>query len=148
MAHIKSSKSTLPPELVVALTPAMPGGAATTPAVPAAAAAFVKAIERLEEIVEQETNSLREHRHTDLQDFNHRKRHGLLELSHIVRALDPGPPHDRVRERLGSLRLKLEKNSAVLQTHLRAVREIASIVSRAIQDADSDGTYSAYGKRA
>jgi hypothetical protein len=119
--------------------------------VPATAAAFVKIIERLEEIVEQETQSLQAHRHADLQDFNYRKQHGLLELSHIVRTLDPGPPHERVRERLGSLRKKLEKNSAVLQTHLRAVKEIAAIVARAIQDADSDGTYSAYafhGKRA
>ncbi len=147
MAQLKSPKPTRPPEQAPAPAPAAPA-TVTSLAVPATAVAFVKAIERLEEIVEQETRSLQEHRHTDLQDFNHRKQHGLLELSHIVRALDPGPPHDRVRERLGSLRGKLEKNSAVLQTHLRAVREIAAIVARAIQDADSDGTYSAYGKRA
>lgn len=135
------------PKLVVG--PA--AGSDATP-LPAATLAFVKAIERLEQIVELETKSLQAHKPVDLQDFNYRKQHGLLELSHIVRTLDPGPPHDPVRDRLGSLRKKLEKNSSVLQTHLRAVQEIATIVARAIQDADSDGTYSAYanfnGKRA
>jgi hypothetical protein len=44
--------------------------------------------------------------------------------------------------RLAGLRAKLDANRAVLKLHLEAVREIANIMSDAIRDAESDGTYS------
>jgi hypothetical protein len=42
---------------------------------------------------------------------------------------------------LAGLREKLQKNLAILQTHLDAVGAIAAIISRAIQEHESDGTY-------
>jgi hypothetical protein len=42
---------------------------------------------------------------------------------------------------LVGLREILQKNLAILQTHLDAVSAIAAIISRAIQGHDSDGTY-------
>jgi hypothetical protein len=51
-------------------------------------------------------------------------------------------PQENVLQRLAILRSKLERNSTILQIHLRAVQEVAAIIARAIQDAESDGTYS------
>ena len=44
--------------------------------------------------------------------------------------------------------MKLERNRAVLGTQLRAVREIADIISLTMRDLDSDGTYSRRMERA
>jgi hypothetical protein len=44
---------------------------------------------------------------------------------------------------LARLRVKLESNLASLQTHLTAVAEIAAVIARAIQNHESDGTYTA-----
>ena len=44
--------------------------------------------------------------------------------------------------RLAGLRAKLDVNRAVLETHLAAVREVATVLADAIRDAESDGTYS------
>ena len=114
----------------------------------ASLAAFLAAIDRLAQAVELETESLEQHRSTDLKDFNARKSQGLLELSRAMRAIDGMPADPVVAERLGALRAKLEKNTAVLKMHMDAVGEIASMMSEAIQDAESDGTYSARSRLA
>jgi hypothetical protein len=101
-----------------------------------------RVIERLEEVVEQETAALRSRRAIDLKDFNNRKSQGLLELNRALRGLD-GPPKDKgVLARLAGLRAKLDVNRAVLEMHLAAVREVATVLADAIRDAESDGTYS------
>lgn len=78
----------------------------------------------------------------DLKDFNTRKTHGLLELTRAMRHLDKGGMTDAVTARLSALRVSLEINQSVVKMHLEAVREVATIVSDAIRDAESDGTYS------
>jgi hypothetical protein len=101
-----------------------------------------RVIERLEEVVDQETAALRSRTAIDLKDFNNRKSQGLLELNRALRGLD-NPPKDRtVTTRLAGLRDKLEVNRTVLETHLAAVREVATVLADAIRDAESDGTYS------
>jgi hypothetical protein len=101
-----------------------------------------RVIERLEEVVDQETAALRNRTAIDLKDFNNRKSQGLLELNRALRGLD-NPPKDRtVTTRLAGLRAKLDVNRAVLETHLAAVREVATVLADAIRDAESDGTYS------
>ncbi|WP_051953216.1 hypothetical protein [Methylocapsa aurea] len=108
--------------------------------------AFVKTIERIERLLDLETEMLKQHRPIVLHDFNHKKSHGLLELTRTMDALraldDPAVDFD-VRAPLARLRVKLESNLAMLQMHLNAVGEIAEIIARAIQDHESDGTYSA-----
>lgn len=105
--------------------------------------AFLRAAERLEQAIDQETAVLRQHKAADLADFNHRKSHGLLELTRAVRGLARQPADGPVAARLRALRAKLEMNRSMLETHLRAVQEIAAIMSGAMRDADSDGTYTA-----
>ena len=108
----------------------------------AAPAPLDRVIERLEEVVDQETAALRNRTAIDLKAFNNRKSQGLLELNRALRGLD-NPPKDRtVTTRLAGLRAKLDVNRAVLETHLAAVREVATVLADAIRDAESDGTYS------
>ena len=109
----------------------------------AAPAPLDRVIERLEEVVDQETAALRNRTAIDLKDFNNRKSQGLLELNRALRGLVDNPSKDRtVSTRLAGLRAKLDVNRAVLETHLSAVREVATVLADAIRDAESDGTYS------
>ncbi|HUI20873.1 MAG TPA: hypothetical protein VLZ74_07490 [Methylocella sp.] len=107
-------------------------------------AVFNNVIERLERLLEKETAMLIQQQPIALEDFNYKKRHGLLELS---RAMDSMRSiHYRIfahdpRAALARLRVKLESNLTILQTHLDAVGAIASIIACAIQEQESDGTY-------
>jgi hypothetical protein len=103
---------------------------------------FERAIERLEEVVVQETQALRSRAAIDLRDFNNRKSQGLLELNRALRGLDGIANDKSALAGLSGLRTKLDANRAALKTHLEAVREVATVLADAIQDAESDGTYS------
>jgi hypothetical protein len=109
---------------------------------PVANVPLERAIERLEEVVDQETMALRSRAAIDLKDFNNRKSQGLLELNRALRGFDGLANNQVARARLEGLRAKLDVNRAVLKTHLEAVREVATVLADAIRDAESDGTYS------
>jgi flagellar biosynthesis/type III secretory pathway chaperone len=99
-------------------------------------------LQRLEEVVQQETEALQSRRVVDLQDFNTRKSHCLLELTRALRLIE-GAPLDKVLvARLTGLRSMLEANRAVLKTHLDAAQEVSTIIADALREAESDGTYS------
>jgi hypothetical protein len=121
-------------------------GGASPPGGTPAAAALIRAIERLGDVIDLETRALQEHQPADLRDFNRRKRYGLLELSRIIRTFERDAANEQVHASLSALRAKLDRNRAVLQMHLKAVQEIAGVIGRAIQDAESDGTYSLAGE--
>lgn len=107
-----------------------------------ALSAFERCIERLEDVVDQETAALKGRTAADLREFNNRKSQGLLELSRSLRHFQAAPPSDTVLARLAGLREKLDTNKAVLELHLQAVREVSTVMADAIRDAESDGTYS------
>lgn len=98
-------------------------------------------IQRLEEVVEQETAALRSRTAVDLKEFNDRKSHALLDLTRALRQVQGGANQPHLMNRLGELRAKLEVNRRVLQMHLEAVREVSTTLADAIREADSDGTY-------
>ena len=98
---------------------------------------------RLEETIEAETAALLSHRLADQEEFNRRKSQGLLEITRLVRTLGDAPVGPELAGRLEGLRAKLALNQSVIEMHLRAVQEVADIMSVAIQSAESDGTYSA-----
>lgn len=108
----------------------------------ATSCAFEKCIERLEDVVVQETAALKGRAAADLREFNNRKSQGLLELSRSLRYLQGAAPSNAVLARLAGLREKLDANRAVLKLHLDAVREVSTIMADAIRDSESDGTYS------
>ena len=105
-------------------------------------------IERLQQVVEEETALLRANSVVDLTDFNTRKSQGLYDLSRAMHRLGEQRPGPETLARMHSLRGALEANQAALSAHLHAVREIATIVSDAIQEFESDGTYAPPFKRA
>lgn len=103
--------------------------------------AFYAAVGRMEGVVDQETALLRENRAVELTGFNHRKQQGLLEINRILRNFSPNDMQLVDRGLIRRLVLKLEANRQILAHHIRAMDEISSLVSRAMQDAESDGTY-------
>jgi len=98
-------------------------------------------LQRLEEVVEQETAALRDRRAIDLKDYNDRKSQALLELTRSLRLMQGASATPSVAARIGSLKAKLTANQAMLKMHLEAVREISTSLSDAIRRSESDGTY-------
>jgi hypothetical protein len=103
---------------------------------------MAKAIERAAGIIDLETTSLRNYRQLDLTSCNHQKSHALLELTRAMRALPANLVDQEILQGLARLREKLEENLEVLDVHLKAVRQVSALIARAIEDDNSDGTYS------
>lgn len=104
---------------------------------------LTETILRVARVVDLETEMLRLYRPIDLASYNHQKSHGLLELTRALRAFAPNPVEPELLQSLAELREKLEKNLAVLDIHLKAVRQVSALIARAIEEDSSDGTYSA-----
>lgn len=100
------------------------------------------AINRVAGIVDEETAALRKGGEADFKAFNTRKSLGLVELTRVLRLMDGAPLDPATGRLLKSLGTKLEANQKILKLHMEAVGEVASIISRSIREADSDGTYS------
>jgi hypothetical protein len=105
--------------------------------------AMLRAIERLEEVIDLETTMLQGRQPVDLGQSSDRKSRGMLELVRATQALGGLRTEPRIAEGLTRLRAKLVKNYAVLERHYEAVREVSQTIGKMIRDADSDGTYSA-----
>jgi hypothetical protein len=104
---------------------------------------LMKSLERLEETLDLETAALLSRDLKNLDEFNRRKSQSLLEISRMVRSVENAPLDGIAVKKFVRLKAKLETNQEILQRHMRAVQEISSIVSGAIQAAESDSTYSA-----
>ena len=100
------------------------------------------AIERLIEMVHQETSSLRANDWSGLVDFNRRKSQGLLELRRAITQRDNDAAAGPALAQLMVLQEALFENEIVLQRHLDAARQVSQIISEAATVAESDGTYS------
>ncbi len=106
-------------------------------------AVLTQAINRLEAVLAGESMALRAGDDTGLGDISNRKNQSLLELSRISRGIGPESLSEDMRARLGILRERLEDNSRLLQIHIEATAEVAEVITRAMADAESDGTYGA-----
>lgn len=102
---------------------------------------FISCIDRLEQLVERETRTLEANGPIDFEEFNVRKTRALFEFLMASRSV-PAQASTAIRTRLASLQAKLAENSAMLAQHLDAMREIAGIMIRTMEMAESDGTYS------
>lgn len=98
-------------------------------------------IQRLEEIVDQETLALRTRQAVNFKEFNDRKSQALLELTRSLKLLQGSGPNSTLATRMGNLKVKLAVNEAALKVHLEAIREVSTTISEAMRNADSDGTY-------
>lgn len=104
---------------------------------------LMKSLERLEETLDLETAALLSRDLKNLDEFSRRKSQSLLEISRMVRAAETMTLDAEAEERFEQVKTKLQKNQEILERHMRAVQEISSIISGAIQAAESDSTYSA-----
>jgi flagellar biosynthesis/type III secretory pathway chaperone len=102
---------------------------------------LLASIRRLETIVEEETVALTAGKKIDFDDFSARKSRSMLEFVRLMRARAHLGSEVEVTEEIQRLREKLERNRSVLEMHYDAVREVATIIVKAIKDAESDGTY-------
>ena len=108
---------------------------------PAAAAAH-PIIERLIATIEAENRDLGQGRRVKYEAYSQAKNQGLLELNRLIPALAgaaaaAGP----LRDALAELHARLEINRRSLAVQLKACEAVSEIITRAIQDGQSDGTY-------
>ncbi len=137
--------SFVPPEAVVAdRSPSPPRSSSERNS---SLALLEKTIDKLEELIDEETAALKAHRSIDLRDYNNRKSQTLLDLTRLTRLVGPTTVDLEFKARLELIRQKLDINRRVIQMHLDAVREIAALVSGSIQEAESDGTYSPHTRK-
>jgi len=109
---------------------------------------LMNSLDRLEETLDMETSALMARDLSNLDDFNRRKSQCLLEISRIVRTADIATLDPESTRRLQGLKEKIEQNQDILRRHMLAVQEVATIISTAIQNAESDSTYSAHINKA
>ena len=102
---------------------------------------LLMAIRRLESIIEEETAALATGKKIDFDDFSARKSRSMLEFVRLMRARMHLGGETEITEEIQRLREKLERNRSILEMHYDAVREVASIIVRAMKEAESDGTY-------
>jgi hypothetical protein len=102
---------------------------------------LLMAIRRLESIIEEETAALATGKKIDFDDFSARKSRSMLEFVRLMRARMHLGGETEITEEIQRLREKLERNRSILEMHYDAVREVATIIVRAIREAESDGTY-------
>jgi hypothetical protein len=114
----------------------------TRGAQPPATAAVLPIIERLIATVDAENRDLEQGRRVKYEVYSLNKNQGLLEFNRLLPALAvaaAGP----LRDALAELYAKLEINRRALALQLKACGAVAEIITRAIQDGQSDGTYTA-----
>lgn len=109
---------------------------------------LIKSLDRLEETLDMETAALMARDLSNLEEFNRRKSQCLLEISRFVRTAEIHALDQKATKRLQDLQVKIGTNQDILRRHMHAVQEVASIISNAIQNAESDSTYSAYMSKA
>jgi hypothetical protein len=108
-----------------------------------AAAAALPIVERIIATVEAETRDLEQGRPAQFEVYSLRKNQGLLELNRLIPALDRATVAGPLRQALADLHAKLEINRRALAVQLKACAAVSEIIARAIQDGQSDGTYTA-----
>ena len=104
---------------------------------------LLSSLTRLEAIIDAETTALTLHNLGNQDDFNRRKSQSLIELTRLERAVEAERLSAPEIAGLERVRAKLRRNHELLGIHLRAMQEVSDIVSTMIQNAESDGTYSA-----
>lgn len=113
------------------------------------AKAFVlSAIDRIEAVVLEETDALRRSTNYDLASSNNRKSHSIVDFNNAVRKLQKSDIDQELIDRLEAMRQHLRENHYVIKLHLEAIKEISALLSDAMRDAESDGTYSRYSTSA
>jgi hypothetical protein len=108
-----------------------------------AAVAALPIVERLVATIEAENRDLEQGRRAKYEAYSQSKNQGLLELNRLIPALNGSTVAGPLRDALAVLHAKLETNRRALVVQLKAWEAVSEIIARAIQDGQSDGTYTA-----
>lgn len=100
-----------------------------------------RCIERVETVIREEMQTLRNGGKIDFEALNQRKSHVLLEVLRLSKSITSHSANQSGHQ-LRSLQKLLLENSDLLARRLRATEEITGIIVRNIRDSESDGTYS------
>ena len=106
------------------------------------AATILPVIERLIRVVDEENQAIAQRGAVDYDSFSHRKSQGLLEFNRLAPSLAGLRLGPALGAALDDLRMRLETNRRLLGTQLSAARAVSNIITQAIRDSQSDGTYS------
>ena len=107
------------------------------------ASAALPIVERLIATLHAENLDLEQGRRVKYEAYSLSKNQGLLELSRLLPALAGAAAAGPLRDALSELHAKLEINRRALAVQLKACEAVSEIITRAIQDGQSDGTYTA-----
>lgn len=100
---------------------------------------------RLEKTLDLENEDLSRFNGRNLPEYSRVKAQTLLELQRSAALFSNTHPTPEFTKFLESLRKKLELNRWLLFLHLEAAREITSVITSAMRESESDGTYSGIG---
>ena len=108
---------------------------------------FLKSVSRIEGLLEQETDLLRNCAPVPFDELNRKKCLGLLELRQAMESLKTAgcrPLGFNPSPALFRLQTRLQENRELLISHLHAAGTITAVIARAIQEHESDGTYTVH----
>ena len=112
-----------------------------------AATAALPIVQRLVVTIDAENHDLEEGHPVKYEAYSQSKNQGLLELNRLAPALGGATPAGPLRDALAELHARLEINRRALAVQLKACHAVSEIIARAIQDGQSDGTYTALAWR-
>lgn len=99
-------------------------------------------LSRLESVIDAENAAIGVDRDYDLGRSNALKSRCLYDMTVLFNQVQPDQLSPEHRDRLQSVRTKLDVNHAKVQAHMEAVREIAEMIKKTVAESEADGTYS------
>ena len=102
---------------------------------------LIAIIDRIDRIVDMETTCLKSDDGARHHAFVEQKSRGLLELSRYLINHQPMVASPATAARVRAFRSALDVNSRALHAKLAALQLVSSILSRAFEEATTDGTY-------
>lgn len=110
---------------------------------PGSADAILAVINQLTEAVGSENEDILSRRSgTNHHDYNLKKSQALLVMNRFAPLLTQVGANPALRASLQNLRSELEINRRLLGLQLRAAQAVSDLITRAIREGQSDGTYS------
>lgn len=108
---------------------------------------LVRAVQRAQATIDEETEALAKGGPGDHGEFRHRKDLCLLDLSRRSPAFVHAPRDPQLMAALRDLKDAIIRNQKALRCHINAARHVSAIIMKAIAEEDSDRTYSATSLR-
>ncbi|HTV32198.1 MAG TPA: hypothetical protein VME69_03725 [Methylocella sp.] len=104
---------------------------------------MLNVIKQVTELVRSENIEIGERRGVNHHDYNLKKSQALVALNRLSPLFAHLEPNPVLRAALLDMRRELEINWRLLDLQLRAARAVSDLITRAICEGQSDGTYSA-----